>query len=167
MKKNMLLIAILLFVSACTSPTANKPPANTTGPTQPRAAAPLTESETIAKEKEAWDSVEQKNSDAFANLLDADYVEISSDALWDRAGSIAAARDVALSDVRFSDWKLIPIDKDAVLITYKASFKGSVKGKAFEPATVRASSVWLNRAGKWLAVYHQETEMKSHMTAPP
>jgi len=57
----------------------------------------------------------------------------------------------------------VPIDKDAIVVTYTANLKGKYKGKEFPPETVRASSAWVNRDGKWLAMYHQECEVK---TAP-
>jgi hypothetical protein len=59
---------------------------------------------------------------------------------------------------------MTPIDKDAVIITYTATVKGSYKGKAFPPGPYRETSAYVNRNGEWLAIYYQETMT---MTGPP
>lgn len=90
-----------------------------------------------------------------------------STGLFDKAGVLAATKKVTLSDVVFSNWKMLPLDKVAVLITYNASFKGANDGKPFPATSVRASSVWINRDGKWFSIYHQETDVASPPPPPP
>jgi hypothetical protein len=55
---------------------------------------------------------------------------------------------------------MVKLDDDAALVTYlvKMTAQGS------EPAGERHSSIWANRGGKWLGVFHQGTPVKS---APP
>ncbi len=74
-------------------------------------------------------------------------------------------KDFEPTEVTFSDWKYLPIDKDAIVLTYTANMKGKYKGKEFPPESARASSAWVSRGGKWLALYHQECPLKK-MAAP-
>ena len=78
MKKTFLLIAVLLLTGACATP----PPANReTAP--PAAASPaavaMTEAAAIAKEKAIWDTIKNKDWDAFGNMLADDQVEVTAD----------------------------------------------------------------------------------------
>jgi hypothetical protein len=130
--------------------------------------APLSEAEAIAKEKAAWAALQKKDLDAFANMLASDYVEVGDESTSDKAAVLDYLKDLEISDASFSDWKFIPIDKDAVLLTYSVTIKGSYKGKEVPPGPYRASGAWVNRAGKWLAIYYQETlARKSPMPPVP
>jgi hypothetical protein len=55
----------------------------------------------------------------------------------------------------------LPIDKDAVLVTYTANINGRIKGMPLVSSQVRSTTAWVNREGKWLAIYHQDSEAKS------
>lgn len=52
--------------------------------------------------------------------------------------------------------KVIPIDANAAIVTYKLDQKGSYMGQTFPPTTY-ATTVWMNKGGKWWAIYHQES----------
>jgi len=164
MKKPLLLIAALIVTSACATP----PPANREA-TAPAAASPaavvMTEADAIAKEKAVWDTIKNKDWDAFGNLLADDQLEVTGEGVQDKAGSIASVKKFEPTEVVFSDWKFLSIDKDAFIIIYTANTKGKYDGKEFAPQAARASSAWVNRGGKWLAIYHQECPVKPPM--PP
>jgi hypothetical protein len=71
-------------------------------------------------------------------------------------------------DVVFSDWKFLAIDKDAAVIIYKVSYTGTANGQTIPPQSLYASTAWINRNGKWLAIYHQDCEvLKEPMPPPP
>ena len=55
-----------------------------------------------------------------------------------------------------SDMKVVPVDATSGIVTYKLDQKGSFNGEPFQP-TVYASTTWVNRSGKWVAVFHQES----------
>ena len=58
-----------------------------------------------------------------------------------------------------SDWKLSTVDADAALLTYKGVTDGTCAGQALPP--VWASSLWINRKGKWMVFSHTETNVKT------
>ena len=165
MKKIFLLISVLILTGACAAPPANREAAPP--PAASPAAVAMTEADAIAKEKAIWDTIKNKDWDAFGNMLADDQVEVTGEGVNDKAASIASVKKFEPTEVVFSDWKFLSIDKDAFIVIYTANTKGKYDGKEFKPLSARASSAWVKRAGKWLAIYHQECEVKPAMTMPP
>jgi hypothetical protein len=164
MKKLFVLIAALIVVAACTAPPANRETVNSSTVSEKPSAPAMTEADAIAKEKAIWDTITKKDYDGFAGMLDSSQLEVTTDRVQDKAGSVTMVKDFEPSEITFTDWKLLSIDKDAYVVVYNASIKGKYKGKEFPPATIHASSAWAYRNGKWLAVYHQECDV---MNMPP
>ncbi len=168
MKKTLLLAAAVLTAIACAAPPTNREAtsSNANSAAAAKPAAPLSESDAIAKEKQIWDAIQKKDYDGFGSMLTDNFIYVSSDAVYDKPGSINGIKGFEPSDVTFADWKFLPIDKDAGLITYTVTVKGKSKGQEITPQPTRASSAWVNRDGKWLAIYHQDTEVKKMPAAP-
>lgn len=170
MKKILALVSLLVVAAACaTTPTgnnnnmtsnANKPPETKT------TTAVVSESDIIAKERAAWDTIKKKDWDGFAKTLASDYLEVLDDGVHDRASALTTIKDLEVTDVTFADWKMLTIDKDAVIITYSATVKGSYKGEVFPPVPFREASVYVNRNGEWVTAFYQETLTRT-MPPPP
>jgi hypothetical protein len=171
MKKILVLVCFLLIaVAACTpQPTGNKDTvanANRPAETKPAAAMP-SESEIIAKEKSTWDAVKKKDWDAFGAMLASEYVEVLDNGVHDKASALTGVKDFDLSEVTYSDWKMIPVDKDAAIITYSVTVKAKYKGEDVPPGPYREASAWVNRNGQWLAIFYQETIASKEPPPPP
>ena len=165
MKKFFLLVSFLILAAACTTePPANNAPANA-NTTPPKPAATASEADAVAREKAVWDALKKKDMDAFGSMLATDYIEVGDDGIFNKAGIINDLKQLTVNDATFTDWKMLPIDSDALVLTYSATIKGSFKGKEFPPGPYLASSAWVNRDGKWQAFFYQET-MKA-ATPPP
>ncbi|MEP6741511.1 MAG: nuclear transport factor 2 family protein [bacterium] len=167
MKKLFVLISMLIVVAACTAPSTNQGNVNTSTAYEKPSAPAMTEADAIAKEKAVWDTVKNKDYDAFGNMLANDEMEVTADGVLQKAGSVSMVKDFEPSEITFSDWKFLSIDKDAWVITYTVNVKGKYKGKEMTPATVRGSSAWAYRDGKWIAVYHQECDVMNMPPPPP
>jgi len=100
-------------------------------------------------------------------VLAPEYVEVVDSGLKDTAAAVASMKDIDITDVTFSDWKMIPIDKDAALLTYKVNVKGKFKGADVPPGPYYEASAYVNRNGEWLAIYYQETESKKMVATGP
>ena len=164
MKRIILLASLLLAASGCATETQapNNTPApssNSNAAATPKTAATISEADIIAREKQIWDALKNKDYDGFAAMLADDQLEVFSSAVNDKAQSVNDVKSLVLTDATLSDWKVVVIDKDAAVVTYTVSAKGTSGGKPLDPKPARASSAWVNRGGKWLAIYHQETEI--------
>jgi hypothetical protein len=170
MKKIIVLVSMLVIAAGCAAPPTNQPALDTNRNTNLAAntsSPALSEAEVTAKEKAIWEAIKQKDYTAFADMLSDDQIEVLSDGVHDKAGSVAGVKDFEPSEVNFSNWKYLPIDKDGVIIAYTVAMKGKFKGKDFPPETYRASSAWIRRNNKWLAVFHQECKVKKMEMPPP
>jgi hypothetical protein len=172
MKRTIVLVALLLAASGCATTTQapNNTPAqsaNANAAATPQAAPTASETDVIAREKQIWDMIKKKDFDGFGNMLADDAIEVASDGLYDKAGIIKSVRDLELTDISMSDWKVVTLDKDAAVVTYVVAVTGTSGGQQIPPNRVRASTAWVNRGGKWLAVYHQGTEAKEAQASQP
>ncbi len=167
MKKILALVSFLVLAVACTTTlTTNTSTTSNTNTATMKSAAP-SEADMIAKEKAAWDTLTKKDYDAFGNLLDSDYIEVTSEKVYDKAGIVADVKDFNLTDATFSDWKMLSIDNDAVILTYQTTLKATYKGADVPPGPYRSAAVWVNRDGKWQAFFFQQTPVKTMPPPPP
>jgi hypothetical protein len=175
MKRMFICAALLVATAACTStpPASNNAQPSNTGAANanaaatPKTAANVSETDAIAREKQLWDAIRNKDFDGFAGMLADDEVYVSNDGVHDKADTVKGVKELALTDVALSDWKFVAADKDAAVVTYTVALKGTSGGEQIPTQPVRASSAWVNRDGKWLAVYHQDTEVMPAPATPP
>jgi len=153
-----------VLAAACGGPSTNQATSNANMSPEAKAPARMADDEAAAREKATWDAIKRKDFDALGGLLASDYVEVEDDAVYNKAAALAFYKDYNLSDVTFSDWKTLPVDKDAVIVMYNVTVTATVKGEASPPGPYRASSAWVNRGGKWQDIYYQMTMVN---TAPP
>ncbi|HXD32051.1 MAG TPA: DUF4440 domain-containing protein [Pyrinomonadaceae bacterium] len=171
MKKYLALATFLMIVATgCSTepPATNAPAAANANSSTAKATATISEADATAKEKATWDAIKKKDLDGFASMLATDYVEIGGDGIYDKEGIVAYLKDLNVTDATFADWKMLTIDKDAYILTYSLTLKATFKGTAVPPGPYRAGAAWVNRDGKWVAAYYQETfASKPAANAPP
>ena len=166
MTKLLVLVSLLILATACaTQPVGNSNMTANTNKPETKAMAAPSEAEIIAKEKAAWDAFKQRDADAFKKSLAPDYYGVTATGVSDIAASVASMKDTELTEFTLTDWKMTTIDKDAVLLTYTATQKGSYKGKPLPAGPYYEASAYVNRNGEWQNVYYQET-LKQEMPNP-
>src|SRR5712691_1909565 len=166
MKKILALVCFLVAVAACaTQPPGNKDTmSNANKGGEMKSTAAPSEADIIAKEKAGWDAIKKKDFDALGKLLASDFIDVEDDGAYDKAGSIASLKDFDLTDITYSDWKMLTVDKDAVILTYNLNPKATNKGQAVPPGPYHAAAAYVNRDGQWLGIYYQQTRARA---APP
>jgi hypothetical protein len=159
MKKIFVFVSLLVLALACAAPPTNDVATNrNTNESAATTAPAMTESAAIAQEKAVWESIKNKDYDGFARILATDQVEIGTEGFLDRAGTIASVKAFEPTEMNFSDWKFLLIDRDAMVLTYTVAVKGKDRGKDLPPGSNwRASSAWVVRDGKWQAIFHQSS----------
>lgn len=177
MKRLLALAALLMLLaaSACTTTTenTNTGTANTNSNANSNAnaaatatpAAP-TQADLEAKERQVYDAIKAKNWDAFAGMLTDDFVIVNRDGVMAKASMLEDMKKYDLTEYTLSDFRLVKVDSDLAVLTYTETEKSTYDGHATPGKPVRASSAWVNRGGKWLAAYHQESEVVE-MPPPP
>lgn len=172
MKRLIALAALLCAASACTTTENTNMGANTnnanaaaTATATPAAAGP-TQADIEAKEHQVWDAIKAKNWDAFAGMLSDDFVIVDDGGVQTKAQMMDTIKKYDLTEYSFADVKFVKVDPDLAIITYTSTEKSSYDGHASPPKPKRASSAWVNKGGKWVAAYHQETTV-GEMSTPP
>jgi hypothetical protein len=73
---------------------------------------------------------------------------VEPDGVFDKAGSVKSVSQFDFTKSVLSDFKTVKLDDDASLVVYL------VKDPGFAPNGERHATIWANRTGKWLAVFH-------------
>jgi hypothetical protein len=168
MKKILALVFFLMVAAACTKePATNTGTASNTNTTVSSKSAAPSAADIFAKEKATWETIKNKDYAAFGNMLASDYIEVENDGVYDKAGIIAYVKDLNFTDTTFSDWKMMSIDNDAVILTYTTNVKGTFKGEALPPGPYRSAAAYVNRGGKWQSIYYQQTLAKPAPSPAP
>jgi hypothetical protein len=164
MKRYLPLAAILVmaFASMCFAQpqaTASPSPATTANP-KPRMSKAQILKKLSANENALWSAWKNKDAKPFQMWLSADSVMVGDQGIGTKKDitEMMANMPCEIKSFTLSDWKLAMVNANAALITYKGSAEGTCGGQAIP--TVWASSLWVNRKGKWLAFSHQETPVK-------
>ena len=137
------------------APAASASPAASAA-ASPAASPAATTADAEANEKLVWEALKRKDWNAFAGYLAEDQLEVGGSGVNTKAQSVKGVQAWDFSDSVLSGFKTVPIDADAKMVIY--TIKGTGPDK--KPFTERSSSVWANRGGKWLAVFHQGTPAK-------
>ena len=174
MKRLLALVALALAASACTTTTNTNTGAgntntnaNTTAAATPTPAAGPTQADLEAKERQILDAIKAKNWDALGGMLADDFTLVGSDGVQTKAQTLEGVKKYDLTEYTLSDQRFLKIDADLAVITYTMNEKSSYDGKPTPGKPYRASSAWANRGGKWVNVYHQESEVMEPPAASP
>lgn len=102
-----------------------------------------------------WSRLNQ--SDQMAAHHAEDWIGIPNGPPMTRAEMMQDVGTETLRSYKVSNVMTRRIAKDVVLVTYRMQQDGSTGAGVKWVPLVQASSVWARRAGKWLAVFYQET----------
>jgi hypothetical protein len=112
-----------------------------------------------SKEQAGWQAWKDKDPKFFDGVLPDSAINIAGGTMDNGKSNIIKGMAAANCDVAsfsLSDFAYMWLDKDTVLMTYKASQDGTCGGTKIAPKVI-ASSIWQKQAGKWVSPFHQET----------
>lgn len=165
MTRYLPLAALLIMTFATVSfaqpqATASPSPTATARP-KPRMSKAQILKKLSANENALWTAWKNKDAKPFQMWLSADSMLVGDQGIGSKkeVTDMLASMPCEIKSFMLSDWKLSMVDRDAALISYKGTQDGTCGGQAL-PSAVWASSLWANRKGKWVAVFHQETPAK-------
>jgi len=159
MKKYLPLVVTLLLTlaSSAFSQDATKPTPEASPKPKPTISRPQIQRNVIKNEKALWEAWKNKDPKPFRTWIAGDAAGIGEMGVSGKAQLLKeiAAGGCEIKSFELSEFKFHWIDNDAVVVTYKGVADGTCAGNALPP--VWASSTWVNRGGRWLAMTHQET----------
>jgi hypothetical protein len=111
----------------------------------------------IALEKSGWEAWKNKDSSWTRDNVTEEFLLVNSEGVSNKSQVVkSTATDCEVKSYSLDNFKFVTLDKDSVLMTYTARQDGVCSGKTI-PANVRASVVYVKRAGKWLEALYMET----------
>lgn len=154
-----LLILVLASIAFSQTPPSTPAPAASPAP-KPGMTRAQIRARLISNEKKLWEAWKNKDAKPFRAHLSADSVMVGDSGV---GGKEEIIKDITsapceVTSYELSDFKLTFVNSGVVVMTYKGAAEGTCGGQPIP--TTWASSLWVNRGGKWQAVSHQETPVK-------
>ena len=145
-------IAILLAFTPLSFAQATKAGQAKTGKT-------AIEEKIIAQEKRVvWEAVVKKEIAVLQEFFADEFLDVSDVGIFTKSETVKLIPDLNVTDYSLDKFKVIIPNKETVIVTYEAIQHWTINGKD-APSHVRASSIWVNRRGKWLITFHQESAL--------
>lgn len=162
MKKYLPLVVTLLlaFATSVFAQDAAKPTPEASPKPKPAMSKAQIQRNLAASEKKLWEGWKNKDTKVFKAWVAADAVGVGEQGVHGKADLLKdiAAGGCDVKSFELSNFKMTMVGSDTAFLTYKGMADGTCDGNPI-PA-VWASSTWVKRGGKWLALTHQETPAK-------
>jgi hypothetical protein len=148
---------LLMLTAAAFGQEVTKPTPEASPKPKPAMSKAQIQKTLIATEKKLWEAWKNKDTKPFKAWVAADAVGIGDQGTQGKAALLKdiAAGGCEVKSFELSEFKLTMIDSNAAVLTYKGTSDGTCGGEPIKPAW--ASSTFVRRGGKWLAIAHQET----------
>ncbi len=111
----------------------------------------------IANEQKINEAVAKGDKAAFTALVAPDAWSIDSAGLMKVSDFAAMLDQLKIKTWKLSDEKVSWVDANTAIVTSKWTGSGTFQNQPV-PGTTYASTVWTKKGGKWIAVFHQESE---------
>ena len=127
---------------------------------------------TDAALQEKLEAIERKVRDAFKSRDVKTATEAMAEDSWsvDMSGLFSTQQlgqmmqDYTVESYSLQDFKLIRFGKDAAILAYTVTANGMYKDQPIPSGPYYCSSTYVNRGGKWLVMFHQETLSQAAMS---
>jgi len=114
--------------------------------------------ELITMEQKVWDMLKNKDLEGFGKNLATDWIDFDADgSIYTKASLLEYLKKVDIQDYSLEHFKAVVLNKDAVMVLYKAIVRETINGQPAPGTPLNCSSTWIKRDRQWLAVFHQET----------
>lgn len=119
--------------------------------------------ELVAIEKDQWQAWEDRNGEAYRDVVTDDAVFITAD------GNITHGKDAIIAEIsghecqsnslNFADFKVRQVSPDTAILTYTLTQDVTCEGQRL-PNRVYSESVYVRKGGKWRTASYQETPIE-------
>ncbi len=116
-----------------------------------------------SKEREELDALKSANYSKFADLIADDAVFLDPHGSATKKEVVDHVGDFKLLDFTMEDVHFVKLSETSGVLAYKLTQKGIAQGHEFTNQ-VYASAVWVQRNGKWVTVFSQETPSRKSGT---
>ena len=116
----------------------------------------------VAKEKEVWEALKQKDKAAATRLLADDFVGMYASGFYTKSEWLKQiGEQYTISAYTIDDVKLLRASPTTVLLLYRSTCKGTGEWAEICARVEYISDLWVKRNGRWTAMFSQETQAAS------
>ena len=155
---SMLAVGVALLVHASSTESGAK--SSTTSSASSTAAL---QQKLEALERKTWDAFKSQDMKAIKEVIAPDGLSADMNGFATADQMDSMIKDYTLESCDIQDVKLVKLDKDAAVLVYTATVSAKFRGESVPSGPYYVSTVYANRGGKWMGVYHQETLAMSGM----
>ncbi|PYX71755.1 MAG: hypothetical protein DMG72_16460 [Acidobacteria bacterium] len=119
--------------------------------------SPALASEILINERAVWEAAKLRDMRRFAELVADDARMVFTSGVMTKQQYMQTVGKRTINDYSLENFQVFMPAEGTVITLYQATVSGASNGKVFPATTLRESSVWIKRAGKWVAVWNQET----------
>jgi hypothetical protein len=109
----------------------------------------------IKEEKAIWQTVKDKNYDAFRKYLTSDYRGVYKEGITNTEQELATVKKADLKSMSLGDMEVVFLDNDAVRVTYQITVQGTQDGKDTS-GSYNCASIWKKSGNEWRVAFHTE-----------
>jgi ketosteroid isomerase-like protein len=113
----------------------------------------------LANERAELECLRKGDVKAFADFLADDAVFVDAHGAASKAVVVKNVSDFHLQEFTIEDVRLVPLSSKSGILIYTITESGTSHGKTFS-AKVHISATWVDRDGKWVCLFGQETREK-------
>ncbi|HKC64988.1 MAG TPA: nuclear transport factor 2 family protein [Pyrinomonadaceae bacterium] len=115
----------------------------------------------VNNEKQIIQTLTKKDASGFKSLIADDAILMGSSGRISIADAIKFlfSPDYSFGGATVEDPQVKMVDANSALLTYKSTGTETYKGQS-HTSTAYCTTLWVKRGAKWVAVFHQESEMK-------
>lgn len=132
-----------------------------TKPTRKSTASDAIIRHVIQQERLVWKAAQERNAEAFHQLVPADGIMIFHSGIMSQPEYLATMKSRTVGHSKWRRMKGFMPNPTTVILTYETVRIGSFCGKKFPSSVVVESTTWIKRGKRWVAVLNQETPVKA------
>lgn len=114
------------------------------------------EKQIIANERAINDAFAKGDTKTFSSMVAPEGFGIDPGGVMKLADYVKMISQVKIDTWNMDNMQVTWLSPDVALHTYRWTGKGTFAGQPI-PSPTYASTIWVNKGGKWLPVFHQET----------
>jgi hypothetical protein len=122
------------------------------------------EAELIANENKFWGGLQKKDASVFQALLADDVRHVSPNGLIGKQQAIQNMDTCTMNSYSVGGFQVLWAGEETAIVNYSAKVD-AVCGSDAVTSPLSVTTVWVRRAGSWVAFFHQESPMKQYVTA--
>lgn len=104
-------------------------------------------------ERALWRDIKQQDwKDVDAHIA-SNFVYITPEGRWERSAALEEIEQMRVQEYSIADLTT-EMNRDAFIVTYTITLRGTAQGKALSDLPQRRMTVWQEQKGGWMAIAH-------------